>query len=173
MTGPGEAWGLAAQKWTELSGAIGDDDWDKSTTCDDWTVRELVDHTMHWQGVGASVVGADCAKGDDWATVSAAMAAALADPASLEGVVESYNNMPKHQMLGLVITDLLIHSWDLARSIDADASLPPLAVEATMLGLQRMPAEMLRSPNMFAAAVEVADDASAQDKLIAFVGRQP
>ena len=42
-----------------------------------------------------------------------------------------------------------------------------------MMGLQRMPEEMLRGERMFGPAVEVAEDASAQDKLIGFVGRQP
>jgi hypothetical protein len=41
------------------------------------------------------------------------------------------------------------------------------------MGLQRLPEEMLRSDRMFGPAVEVADDASAQDRLIAFVGRKP
>ena len=39
--------------------------------------------------------------------------------------------------------------------------------------MQRMPAEMLRSPKMFGPEIPVGDDASAQDKLIGFVGRQP
>ena len=80
--------------------------------------------------------------------------------------------MPKHQMFGLLIGDVLIHAWDLARAIGADDTLPPAAVEATMLGLSRMPQEQMRGA-MFAAAVEVDDDASAQDKLIAFSGRRP
>ena len=45
--------------------------------------------------------------------------------------------------------------------------------EATYLGLTRAPAEMLRGSNMFADPVEVNDDASPQDRLIAFTGRQP
>ena len=77
------------------------------------------------------------------------------------------------QVLGLLVTDLLVHSWDLARSIGADETLPPEAVEAALMGLQRMPEQMLRGDAMFAPAVEVADDASPQDRLIAFAGRQP
>jgi hypothetical protein len=41
------------------------------------------------------------------------------------------------------------------------------------MGLRRLPDEMLRNDRMFGPAVEVADDASVQDKLIAFVGRNP
>ena len=81
--------------------------------------------------------------------------------------------MPKQGVAGLVIGDLLVHTWDLARSIGADDTLPEAAVESTLMGLQRLPDEMLRGETMFGPPVDVADDASAQDKLIAFVGRQP
>ena len=57
MSGVGAMWQQAADKWTELSDQITDADWDKPTTCDDWTVRDLVDHAMHWQGMGGGVIG--------------------------------------------------------------------------------------------------------------------
>ena len=162
-----------ADEWTEVAGNLTDADWSKPTTCDSFTVRDLVDHTMHWQAMGGSVFGAGTKPGDDWSAVQPAVAAALSDPANLEGTSEAMGGMPKQQVLGLIVTDLLVHSWDLARSIGAEETLPPAAVEATMMGLGRMPEEMLRSDTMFGPAVAVADDASAQDKLIAFVGRQP
>ncbi len=173
MQGPGDIWNMAATKWSDTIAQVGDDDWDKSTTCGEWTVRELVDHAMHWQGMGGSVLGAGTAPGQDWSEVQPAMAAALQDPANFEGNVEEFGNMPRQGVAGLVIADLLLHSWDLARSIGADETLPVEAVESTHMGLQRLPEAMLRSDTMFGPAVEVADDASAQDKLIAFCGRQP
>ncbi len=173
MDGIGDVWTLAADKWDEVAGQVGDADWAKPTTCDDWTVRELVDHAMHWQGRGGDVFGADVGPDADWATLKPAIAAALANPANLEGNAESLGGTPKQAVAGLITADLLVHSWDLARSIGADATLPEAAVESTLMGLQRMPEEMLRSDRMFGPAVEVADDASPQDKLIAFVGRTP
>ena len=47
------------------------------------------------------------------------------------------------------------------------------AVEATLIGLQRVPPETLRSSKMFGEQVEVADDASTQDRLLAYAGRTP
>ena len=71
----------------------------------------------------------------------------------------------RHQVLlaalaGFLIGDLLLHSWDLARSIGADEALPPDAVEATTIGLHHVPPALLRGTNplgqkMMAAAVEV------------------
>ena len=46
MQGIGDVWGMAADKWDEVMAQVGDDDWDKSTPCDGWTVRELVDHAV-------------------------------------------------------------------------------------------------------------------------------
>lgn len=173
MPGPGDIWNQAADKWTEVSAQIGDDDWGKPTTCPEWTVRDLVDHAMHWQGMGGGVVGAGTEPGQDWATVRPALGAALQDPANLEGTAEAFGNMPKQAIAGLLIGDLLIHSWDLARSIGVDETLPVEAVESALMGLQRMPEDMLRGGTTFGAAVEVADDASLQDRLIAFAGRRP
>ena len=34
--------------------------------------------------------------------------------------------------VGIVTNDLLVHTWDLARSIGADETLPPDAVEASL-----------------------------------------
>ena len=168
-----EVWSLAADKWDEVMEQLSDDDWAKSTPCDGWTVRELVDHAMFWQGRGGSVFGADAEDGADWATLKPAVAAALSDPANLEGTAESLGGTPKQAVAGLVTADLLVHSWDLARAIGADSTLPEPAAASTLIGLQRLPEEMLRSERMFGPAVEVADHATAQDKLIAFVGRTP
>lgn len=172
MQGIGDVWGMAADKWDEVIAQVSDDDWEKQTTCDEWTVRELVDHAMFWQGRGGGVFGVDAPEGD-WAALRAGLQAALGDPASMEGVAEELGGTPKPAVAGLITADLLVHSWDLARSIGADATLPEAAAESTLMGLQRLPEEMLRSERMFGPAVEVGDDASAQDRLIGFVGRQP
>ncbi len=164
-------WGSAADKWDEVVAQVSDDDWDKPTTCDDWTVRELVDHTMFWQSRGGGVFNAGVNDDASWEELRPALKAALADPANLEGIVEALGNAPKQAVAGLITADLMVHSWDLARSIGADATLPDDAAASTLMGLQRLPEEMLRSDRMFGPEVEVADDASSGDKLIGFVGR--
>lgn len=166
-------WGQAAAKWNEVSAQVGDADWERDTTCSEWTVRGLVDHAMHWQGAGAAALGGSAKPGDDWSVVEPALAAALADQSNLEGTVEAFGGMPAQGVAGLIIGDLLIHSWDLARSLGLDDTLPAEAAESTLMGLQRLPVEMLRSETMFGPEVEVAADASAQDRLLGFVGRQP
>lgn len=175
MDGPAAIWQQAADCFEAKLAAVGEDQWDAPTGCDDWTVRQLVDHTLFWQANLASVLGAQVSAEDGWDTIKSAIAGALADPSSLEGTIDGgpMNGMPKHQGMGLGTADALLHSWDLARAIGADDSLPAEAVEAVQMGLERVPEKMLRSPGMFGPAVEVADDADAQTKLIGFTGRQP
>ncbi len=173
MTEQGDVWKQAAQKWGELLAQVGDEQMDLPTPCTDWKVRDLIEHAMHWQGQGGAIFGAGTKPGDDWATIEPALGAALAEPANLEGVAEEMGGMPKQQVVGFVIGDLVVHSWDLARSIGADETLPAEAVQATLMGLQRVPEEMLRGGTMFGPAIEVAEDASSQEKLLAFAGRRP
>lgn len=173
MTTTGDVWRQAAAKWNEVMAQVGDDDWGGATTCPDWDVRTLVDHAMHWQTAGAGMLGADVEAGAHWSEVEPKLSAVLDDPSALDGNAEAMGGMPKQQVAGFLIGDLLIHSWDLARSIGADETLPDAAVQATMMGLQRVPAEMLRSSNMFGPPIDVDDDASAQERLLAFTGRRP
>ena len=173
MSQIGDVWREAAAKWSEVSGQVADEHWDLPTNCGDWTVRDLVDHAMHWQAMGGSVFGAGTTPGDDWATIEPKLSAALDDPSNLEGVAEQMGGMPKQQVVGFVIGDLVLHSRDLARAIGADDTLPAGAVQATLMGLQRVPEEMLRGETMFGPPIAVGDDASTQDQLLAFSGRQP
>ena len=178
MSGLLDIWRQVAGKWSEVSGQVRDDQWDNPTPCDEWTVRQLVDHTLGWQAEGGRLIGADVVPGDDWDRIRTAFDAHLADSNRLAGTVEAFAGIPKHDLVGLLIGDLLIHSWDLARSIGADEALPPDAVEATTVGLHHAPPALLRGTDplghkMMAAAREVPIDASAQDKMLAFTGRRP
>lgn len=169
----GSIWQQAADKWNAVVAEVSDEQMAAPcVSCPEWTVGELIEHAMHWQGQGA--VGlAGMAPGAEWAEIQSGMATALADPANLEGTVEAMGGMPKQQVAGFVVGDLLVHSWDLATSVGADATLPVEAVQATHMGLQRAPEEMLRGENMFGPAIDVGADASPQDQLLGFLGRQP
>jgi uncharacterized protein (TIGR03086 family) len=178
MSGPIDIWRPVAEKWTEVYSQVGDSHWAIQTPCEQWTVRELIDHNLGWQATGGALLGAAVAAGDDWETIRAAYAAHLANPANLEGTVDEFAGAPKSQLAAFLIGDLLIHSWDLARSIGADETLPPGAVEATMDGLHHVPTELLRGRNplgqpMMGPAVEISGDASLQDRMLAFTGRRP
>lgn len=175
MTGPIDIWKLAADNFDRHYDAITDEQWGASTPCNEWTVRELVDHAVDVQTRMGAALGSTAAEGSDWTIVHAAMNDALSGADALDGSIDhpAMGEMPKHQVLGIAGSDLLLHSWDLARAIGADEALPAAAIEAVAMGLQRMPAEFMRSSGRFGPEIDVDDGASAQDRLLAFSGRQP
>ena len=152
-----------------------------STPCAEWDVRGLVTHTIDVQRMIPKALGAtgdiDAAIGDDpkaaWATIVAAAKAALTAPGAAGTVVKSpFGEQPAAQALGIPLVDLLVHTWDLARATGGDEKLNPGAVAMALNALTPMD-QMLRAPGRFDAKVEVAADADAQTKLIAFTGRKP
>lgn len=175
MSGPAMVWQQAADNFTRHLQAVSESQWTAPTPCAEWTVRELVDHAVGVQASIGGVVGAGANATDGWDAVAAAVGAALADPANLEGAVPGgpFAGMPKHQLIGIAVADLLLHSWDLAKAIGADTELPAGAVEAVHLGLSRMPAEMMRAPGRFGPELTTGPDASPTERLLAFAGRQP
>jgi uncharacterized protein (TIGR03086 family) len=178
MPGPIDIWRPVAEKWSDVYAAVSDDDWSRQTPCADWNVRGLVDHNLDWQAGGGALLGAAISPGDDWDAIRSAYEAHLSDLANLEGNVPEFGGVPKQQLAAFLIGDLLIHSWDLARSIGADETLPPAAVEVVMDGLHHAPPELLRGHDplghaMMGPEVEISPDASLQDRMLAFTGRRP
>ena len=52
MSGPLDIWRQAAAKWSAVYGQVTESQWERPTPCDEWTVRQLVDHTLSWQAEG-------------------------------------------------------------------------------------------------------------------------
>jgi len=97
MTEQAAIWRQTADKWTDVANRLTDDDWSKPTTCDEFTVRELVDHAMRWQATGGGLIGAGTSPGEAWDAVRPALSAALDDPSNLEGSVEEFGGMTAHE----------------------------------------------------------------------------
>ena len=72
----------------------------------------------------------------------------------------------------LVTGDVLIHTWDLARSAKLDERLDAGLVSEMLVGMQPID-ELLRGSGHYGPKVEVPDDADEQTRLIAFTGRNP
>lgn len=175
MSGPAAIWQQSADLFESTMAQVADDQWANPSGCGEWTVRELADHVIFWQANLGDILGTGSSADDGWDAIKTAIAGALSDPAALEGAIEGgpMNGMQKHQAMGLATTDVLVHSWDLGKAIGVDVTFPAEAVEAVQMGISQMPEAMLRQPNVFGPEVEVGDDASAQDKLLGFTGRQP
>jgi uncharacterized protein (TIGR03086 family) len=175
MSDPVENWKTAADGFDRRYRAITVAQWGASTPCSEWTVRDLVTHAAVVQVSFGGALGATVAEDADWPTARAAMEAALSRPGSVEGTTNhpAFGEAPKAMLLSVATNDLLIHTWDLARAIGADETLPADLAASAYAWLQQLPAAAIRGAGRFADEVSVPADADAQTKLLAFAGRRP
>jgi uncharacterized protein (TIGR03086 family) len=162
--------------------------WTAATPCEDWDVRTLVNHVVGellWvppllAGNTIAEVGdrfdGDILGSDPSVTYKSAAASAQA-AASESGAQErtvhlSFGDFAGSEYLGQVISDVVIHSWDLARAVGADDRLDPSLVAFVDEFLSPQ-IEAWRGAGAFGPAVDVGPDASAQDRLLAQTGRSP
>lgn len=177
----------AAAFFGAVLGQVSAQQWDQPTPCDDWDVRELVNHVLVEQlwvrplldgrtiaEVGSSLDG-DHLGSDPLAAWDPAMAdsvARFAEPDAMAGIVHlSYGDESVAVYCDQMTLDALIHGWDLAQAIGADDSLPPELVAWAYDSVQSVQ-QMLTDSGMFGTPVVVADDADDQTKLLALLGRQ-
>jgi uncharacterized protein (TIGR03086 family) len=68
--------------------------------------------------------------------------------------------------------EVAVHGWDLATACGSGRPMPPGLASALLASASSLVDDGAR-PHVFAAAVDVPPDASAEDRLVAFLGRQP
>jgi uncharacterized protein (TIGR03086 family) len=167
--------------------AIGPDQWHNPTPCTEWDVRALVNHLVTEQlwapllldGATVEDVG-DRFDGDQlgddpvaaWTRAAAAAREAFAAPGALRGTVElSYGRRPAEGYCLEMTLDLAVHAWDLARGIEVDERLDEELV-GDVLAFIEPQVDQLVSSGMFAPPVAFGDDADAQTRLLALLGRR-
>jgi uncharacterized protein (TIGR03086 family) len=171
--------------------AVGADQWALVTPCDEWTVRDLVNHVVWAQRwTPLLVAGTDPAEvgtrfdgdllGDDpvaaWADAERATREA-AGHADLDRKISTvYGEMLAGEFLALNTSEVCVHTWDLARSIGADEALDPELVGEVVNRYRNdrlynggAPGESW--PTIFRPAVNVESAADLQTQLIALTGR--
>jgi len=160
-------------------------DWSAPTPNTDWNVTELVRHvTAEQQWVPHLLEGKTIEQaqaeieplGDDliaeWNRHSEAATNAWADTPKNASVQLSYDTVTVEDYLKEQVSDVTIHSWDLARAAGADETLDEELVEAawTIFEPQK---EALAASGLFADPVSIGDDAPLQVRLLALTGRDP
>ncbi len=172
----------------ELVAGIPEQAWSNATPCDDWDVRELVNHNVreNWWAyellAGRSIedVG-DRFEGDllddepleAYEASAEAVRRAVAPLDDIDWSVHvSYGPVPAREYLEHRYVDLAVHGWDLAVATGQDATIPSELAESAYetMAEQR---EFVRESDGFGPEVEVPDDADVQTKLLALLGRDP
>ncbi|MEQ1699121.1 MAG: TIGR03086 family metal-binding protein [Ilumatobacteraceae bacterium] len=155
------------------------DSWGNTAPCEGWTARDVVVHVGNNLGrLGAGLVGQEAAEIAPDADIVAGWDAAKST--FLTGISTGdlntalpgpFGPMPAEQLIGrLICTDVLVHTWDLARAVGGDESLDQDACERAYSGLKPMDA-MIRQPGVFGPKIEAAEGDDIQTEFLKFLGR--
>lgn len=179
----------AAARHRRIAGAFsalvrGTVDWDAPAPVAGWSARDVVGHLVSWLpaflAAGSQVppwsgpTAADDPVGA-WFAQADAVQALLEDPATADRILENPHTgaLPLAEAIDrFYTTDLFMHTWDLARATGQPHDLEEQECAALLAGMEPLD-QLLRDSGQYGPRVAVADDASAQDRLIAFIGRDP
>lgn len=178
----------------EMVAAVRQSQAEDATPCAEWDVRALLNHLLGGLEFTAGglagdapnirVAEADSSYVDEpdvavlaraYRTLAERVLQTAAEPGALARIVSTpyFGDMPVDRILMGTLMDHIIHGWDLATATGQDATIEPHLVEFTHGMLASGFAEMGRQAGFIGPAIDVPDDASPQDKLIAYMGRQP
>lgn len=162
--------------------AVPPDAWDNPSPCEGWTARDVVGHLVDWiseffgeQGVTFPPrPSVDEDPLEAWESVRRTLAAAIADPQLRQRPVSTpVATQPLADMVeSIVIGDVFMHTWDLARATGQDDTLDPDQLERMVAGIGSMPEDVMRADGMFGPPIEVPPDADDQTRFLAYIGRR-
>jgi len=187
---PLEALTRATAQYAEALAMVEADEWNTRSTCPDWTVRDLADHVVGGNRFAAALLAGRSTQdaysaafeggfGDDpnleFDVSAAAQLTAFATAGPFDRLLpHPVGNISARVFLGFRVGDLLLHGWDMARSVGKDADLD-----------DRLAAEVWNSPQPFREGVatpghfgagpsgELAADAPLSHRLLDLTGRRP
>lgn len=161
-------------------GNVSVDQYDAPTPCDQWTVRDLLEHTIGvvagLAGAAAGTAGPPFELGPDptaqFDESQAALAAWRTDGVLDRTVDGGAGPMPGHVLAGINLLDTATHSWELATATGQPFELPePVAIAALEASKATIAPEI--RPGRFGPEMSVPADAGPTDRLVAFLGRRP
>lgn len=184
-----ELFGRAVDEFDRRVLSIQDDQWSNTTPCSEWSVRDLVEHVVIedlWapsllagktiEEIGGMVAFSGDLLGHDpkasWASAAAEARKAISRDGAMETTTHlSFGDFPGSFYALQLMSDHLIHAWDLARAIGSDELLDPELVSVTYKSMKPY-AEALGESGAYAPAIDVPDAADPQTRLLALVGRR-
>lgn len=180
----------AAAPWADVIRDIKPDQLGAPTPCADYDVRGLLNHLLYW---GPSLDGAGRKEftpppgtperetdlvGDDWAERLSAhldrLVASWSEPDAWQGMTRmgGSTDWPAATIGGMVLVELVVHGWDLARAVSQRPAWDDDVTAATYRELAGM-VEQGREMGVFGPEITVPAAASTVDRMLAVSGRDP
>jgi len=159
--------------------ARGVSDWSAAAPVPGWAASDVVGHLVDWSTGFLAGGGVDLPANTATDVVARWEAHAAAIQALLDGPVagrEFTHPMAGTHALDAAIdrfytSDVFMHTWDLAQASGQEPNLDEAEAERLLAGM--IPIEqMLRDSGQYGPAMPVPADASATDRLMAFIGRR-
>ncbi|WP_193103598.1 TIGR03086 family protein [Brachybacterium sp. FME24] len=180
---PAEKYRTIASGFTATVGGVAD--WDAPSPVAEWRARDVVRHLTTW--LPAMIQGGSTFRFEEgpsaeqdpvgaWTHLDSQIHALFEDPDAdrhLHSNPHTGQDRPLPEVIDEFFTgDVFFHTWDLARSSGQDDRLDPGMVHDAFTGMSAME-EYLRPSGQFGQQQPVPDDATEQEKLFAFLGRDP
>jgi len=177
--------GLAVPPTVAVVRGVKPDRLDAPTPCGDWTVRHLLDHLLEW-GPALAAAGrrAEPAAsgrkaepvqaGQDLEAVYDDLVTAWSDPAAWEGTtrVGGPQELPAAMIGGMVLAEVVVHGWDLARATGQEVDWDPGLLEVVHREIAAT-AEMGREMGIYGPPVPVDGSEPVLARALGLTGRDP
>lgn len=173
-----------AERFTEVVAGVSSDQWDNSTPCTGWVARDVVSHLVEWvpaflaEGAGLKFAEMPSVADDPvaaWVALNSELQTVLDDPSTADREF-SHTQAGTHPLdraiIGFILGDVLVHTWDLARATGQDETLDVDEVHKMREGLEPL-GDVLSQSGHYNVPVAVPADADEQTRMLALTGRQP
>ncbi len=172
---------------------VGADDFERSTPCDGWTLRDLLRHMIVQHRGFAAAASGRITTLDEWLPSSVATDLVLDYLDSSAHVIRAFadqslgsrwlllpeistsDTVSVKRAMGFHLVDYVVHAWDVAKAIGVHYQPSAAVAEAAWQVASRVPnsPERVEPGSSFAPSLDVGSDAPMIDRIVATLGRSP
>ena len=178
----------AAEETKRVMAGVTPSQFENPTPCSEFNVKELANH-MAGLAMGAEraankqervappdpmpdLLGEN--PGAAYAPMVDKAVAAWGQPGALEGNTEfGPGEMPAQMAGAITLMEIAVHGWDLAAATGQKYTMEPEVASAVHETVRQLANEESRQRGVFGQEVKVSDNATEQDRLLGYAGRDP
>jgi len=170
----------ACAGWATVVGGVEPGRWEVPTPCSEWDAGALVEHVIGFheflllRPVGRRADRPRRGPAPRWRATDVAIQQVLADPALLDAPIDYFDGGTRRprELLGALTTDVLVHTWDLARATGTPDRLDPELCDWAWHDARRTD-PVRQASALYAAPVPVPGGSDPQTHLLGLLGRDP